>query len=265
MKAAGRAAVPPAPLAPFDKDGENMLPLIAASCGASSCAAALLCAAAGPRVIGKAAQPLSLAAAGFITALAFSHIIPEAFEGGDPHALGLLMLIGVLALHAAESFIGSGGHGHDHHGAMSEGGSGILAGTFLHTLCDGVVIAASYMSDVHVGLAMTLAVLSHEIPHEIGDYAVLVSLGMSRSRAYCVNAAAFIGTMTGGLCAYFVISGFDNLLPYALALSGASFLYVALSDLLPRFRAHDGFKRNAARLILILAGVVLCLLIASHD
>ena len=242
-----------------------MRPLIAVSCAASPCAAALWCAAAGHRVIGKAAQPLSLAAAGFITALALSHIIPEALESGDPHALGLVMLIGVLALYAAESFIGSAGHDHGHHGAMSEGGAGILAGTSMHTLCDGVVIAASYMSNPHVGVAMTLAVLSHEIPHEIGDYAVLVSLGMSRSRAYCVNAAAFLGTMAGGLAAYFVISGFDNLLPYALALSGASFLYVALSDLMPRFRARDGFKRNAARLILILAGVALCLLIASHD
>ena len=190
---------------------------------------------------------------------------PEAFEGGDPHALGLVMLIGVLALYAAESFIGSAGHDHGHHEAMSEGGAGILAGTFLHTICDGVVIACSYMSDIHVGIAMTVAVLSHEIAHEIGDYAVLVSLGMSRGRAYCVNAAAFLGSMAGGLAAYFVISGFDNLLPYALALSGASFLYVGLSDLLPRFRAHDGFRRNAARLILILAGVALCLLIASHD
>ncbi len=242
-----------------------MLPLIAVSCAASPCTAALLCAAAGHRVIGKAAQPLSLAAAGFITALALSHIIPEAFEGGDPHALGLVMLIGVLALYAAESFIGSAGHDHGHHEAMSEGGAGILAGTFLHTICDGVVIACSYMSDIHVGIAMTVAVLSHEIAHEIGDYAVLVSLGMSRGRAYCVNAAAFLGSMAGGLAAYFVISGFDNLLPYALALSGASFLYVGLSDLLPRFRAHDGFRRNAARLILILAGVALCLLIASHD
>lgn len=242
-----------------------MLPLIAASCGVSACAAAILCAAAGPRVIGKAAQPLSLAATGFITALALSHIIPEAFEGGDPHAMGLLMLVGVLALYAAESFIGSAGHDHGHHEAMSEGGAGILAGTFLHTLCDGVVIACSYMSDIHVGIAMTVAVLSHEIAHEIGDYAVLVSLGMSRGRAYCVNAAAFLGSMAGGLAAYFVLSGFDSLLPYALALSGASFLYVGLSDLLPRFRAHDSFRRNAARLILILAGVALCLLIASHD
>ncbi len=243
-----------------------MLPLIAASCGISSCAAALLCAAAGSRITGKAALPLSLAAAGFIIALALSHIIPEAFEGGDPHALGLLMLVGVLALYSAESLLGSFGH-HDHgeHGAMSEGGTGILAGTFLHTICDGVVIACSYMSDIHVGIAMTVAVLSHEIAHEIGDYAVLVSLGMSRARAYCVNASAFLGSMTGGLAAYFVISGFEHLLPYALALSGASFLYVALSDLLPRFRAHDGVRRNAARILLILVGVVLCLLIASHD
>jgi zinc and cadmium transporter len=239
-----------------------MLALIAASCGVSSCVSALVCAAAGKRFNSAFALPLSLVAAGFLTALAFGHILPEAFEGGDPHVLGALMLAGVLALYCIESLIGSFGH---EHGAMSEGGTGILAGTFLHTVCDGVVIALSYMSDIHVGIAMTVAVLSHEVAHEIGDYAVLVSLGMSRSRAYCVNAAAFCGSVLGGLLAYFVISGFEHLLPYALALSGASFIYVALSDLLPRFRAHNTLKANLAKIALIVLGAGLCLLIASHE
>ena len=64
---------------------------------------------------------------------------------------------------------------------------------------------------------------------------------------------------------YFVISGYTSLLPFAMAVSGASFIYVALCDLMPRYRAHDGFKRNLTRMALIVAGAVICLLIASHD
>lgn len=242
-----------------------MLTLILISCGISSCISALLCFAAGSCLTVRLSAPLSLFALGFITALGFGHIIPEAFEGGDPHILGMVILITVLTLYFVENLLGSS-HKHSHdHSAMSEGGSGILAGTFLHTICDGVVIACSYMSDLHVGIAMTIAVLSHEIAHEIGDYAVLVSLGMTPRHAYCVNAAAFTGSITGGLMAYFVISGYTSLLPFALAISGASFIYVALCDLMPRYRAHDGFKRNLTRLALIVAGAVICLLIASHD
>ncbi|MDY6322978.1 MAG: ZIP family metal transporter [Succinivibrio sp.] len=247
-----------------------MLAAVVLSCLVSACASALLCALAGEKLLAKLSLPLSLAATGFLLALSLGHILPEAFEGADPpHQVALALLGGVIFMCALEMLLTSG-HSHTcersaNADALAEGGAGLLAGSFIHTFCDGAIIAAAYISNFEVGLAATLAVLTHEIAHELGDYAVMLSLGMSRRAAYCVNVTAGAGCLTGGLAAYGVIRSFDFLLQYALALCAASFIYVALSDLLPRLR--HGATRNQAlsRLLLIILGAALCLLLAGHE
>ncbi len=241
------------------------------SCALSPCLSALLCALSGSRILPRIAPVLSLIAAGFILALGLGHVLPEAMEHSETHYIGLTALIAVLALTLFEMMFSSK-HQHDgqcHHSqnarALAQGGAALISGTVLHTLCDGVIIASAYMSDINVGMAVTLAVIMHEIAHEVGDYALMLSLGMTKKGAFIINIAALSGTLAGAIAAMLLLSGFEELLPYALAMSAASFIYVSLSDLLPRLRKAGTAPQALLRFSLVLAGAILCLLLASHD
>lgn len=227
--------------------------------------AVLLTLLAGRRFMELLARPLSLVATGLLITLAFTHLLPEAFEGElSPHTTGLTALITVLTLMAVEMFFTSGGHGQGHthahtQGAFSSGGAGLIAGTALHTFCDGVLLTGAFMVDPGVGLGVTLAIFSHEVPQEIGDYAVLIDLGLNRKQAFVINLTAALSTLTGALLSYLLFNTVSALLPLALAAAAASFIYVALSDLLPRLKRSDGTLRMLKRLIFILAGVGLAI------
>ncbi len=241
------------------------------SCALSPCLSAFLCAISGSKLLPKIAPVLSLIAAGFILALGLGHVLPEAMEHSEPHYIGLTALITVLALTLFEMLFSSK-HQHQgqcHHSqnaqALAQGGAALVSGTVLHTLCDGVIIASAYMSDIHVGMAVTLAVIMHEIAHELGDYALMLTLGMTKKGAFIINIAALSGTLIGAIAAMLLLSGFEDLLPYALAMSAASFIYVSLSDLLPRLRKAGTAPQALLRFSLVLAGAILCLLLAAHE
>lgn len=240
--------------------------MILGSCALSPALAALLCALSGGPVLNRISGPVTYLAAGFVLALGLGHILPEAMEELDPHLGGLLALVTALALMLFEMLFTAEDGGHHRHQALSSGGGALLAGSALHTVCDGVVIASAYMSDPHVGLAVTLAILCHELPHELGDYALMLNLGMTRRGAFCVSLTALLGTLAGGLLALIVLSGFNYLLPYALAVSASSFIYVALCDLIPRMRRSPGhLPQRLGRTALIVLGAALCMLLTLHE
>lgn len=245
------------------------LMLLAAAC--SSCCAVLCLITIGPQRVERWAQPLSLAAAGLLLTLAFAHLIPEALhEGADAHTLGLCALATVLILCCAEMLLSSGtkrrehSHGHGHSHALANGAGGLLAGTLLHTFCDGVMLAAAFAADVNLGLAVTAAVFAHELPQEIGDYALLLTLGFTRVQAFAVNGAALSGMVSGALLSALILDVIEPLLPYILAVSAASFIYVALSDLLPRLKHACGTAQLAGRLLCLLGGAMLAFIISHH-
>ncbi len=239
------------------------------SCALSPCLSAQLCYFLGRQNLLRLSTPLSLLATGFILALGLGHILPEACEQAEAHEIGAAALIAVLTLAGIEMFLGTKNvHRHEKNGvhrALSHGGAALLAGTLLHTFCDGVIIVSAYMADLHVGLAVTLAVIMHEVAHELGDYALMLALGMSPKAAYSVNLTALAGSLGGGVCALAVFTGFEALLPYALAVSSASFIYVALSALLPRLKITENRLKALQHFVLIVLGAVLCLLLTAHE
>ncbi len=247
-----------------------MLITIITACIISAVLSALICLLIGPKRIAMISKPLSLMAVGILITLSLTHMLPHAFEDGDPHEIGLMCFIAVIALTVIEMLFNTHNHHLDsrHHktrqALIAGGGLGLLSGSALHTFCDGVVIASAFLSDFHLGIAVTVAVVSHEVAHELGDYAVLVDSGLSYRQSFIVNAVALTGMLTGGLCAYFILNNSDHFLPYALALSAGSFIYVALSDLLPRLRRTDSRSIMLKRIVLILAGSALCFALSSH-
>ncbi|TFG01633.1 MAG: hypothetical protein EU539_13825 [Promethearchaeota archaeon] len=126
-----------------------------------------------------------------------------------------------------------------------------------------MVIAAAFLTDFTIGIAVSFAIIAHEIPQETGDFGILLYSGYSKKKAYLLNMASSVTTIPSGIISYFILESISEFVPYVLAISAASFLYIALSDLTPELHHRTGFKHGARQLILILAGIITMLLILS--
>jgi zinc and cadmium transporter len=221
------------------------------------------------RWLASLVDKLVCVSAGLLLTVAFTHLLPEAFHStADPAALGWLLLGGILGLfllekvalihhtHHHEGDSHHHEHGHDAHEAR-RGGWPVLIGDTFHNFGDGVLIAAAFVVDVQLGIAATVAVLAHEVPHEIGDFMILLNAGFSRRKAFVFNLAAGGSAVLGGVIGYFVLDTLQRLLPYALALAAASFIYIALSDLLPEMMRRTSLRRSLPEVGLVLLGVVI--------
>lgn len=221
------------------------------------------------RYLGALIDKLVPVSAGLLLATAVTHLLPEAFHSeADPFTLGWVILCGILGFflleklalihhtHHHEGDVHHHHHGHDAREA-GHGGMPILVGDAFHNFADGVVIAGAFLVDIHLGVVATLAVMAHEIPHEIGDFMILLNAGFTRRRAFVFNLISGLAAVVGGVIGYFVLDTMQGLLPYALAVAAASFIYIALSDLLPEMMRRSSLAKSLPEVGLVLIGVVL--------
>ncbi len=155
-------------------------------------------------------------------------------------------------------------HGHDHdgpnghgdaHGHVSASGVLVIIGDSIHNALDGVLIASAFLTSFPLGLVTTFAVAAHEIPHRVGDFAILVHSGMSRGRALVMNMATGLTSIIGGVVAYFGLQRAIGALPYALALAAAGFLYIAVAGLIPASIAVPTHAPASPQVVLMALGV----------
>lgn len=140
-------------------------------------------------------------------------------------------------------------------------GTMILIGDSLHNFVDGVAIAVAFAGSVPLGVATSVAVIAHEVPQEVGDFAILIESGYTRSRAFWFNMLSSAAALVGAVMTYFLLPVIETLVPYLLSISGASFIYIALADLVPGRRSTGGLKSLFWELPLILLGVGTILLL----
>jgi zinc and cadmium transporter len=133
----------------------------------------------------------------------------------------------------------------------------ILIGDAFHNAIDGIVIAASFLTSYELGVFATLSVMMHEIPQELGDFGVLLKSGLSRKKAIWFNMLSGSTALLTGIAAYFTLEALQSLIPYALALSAASFIYIALADLIPEMHRKSSVKSSLIQFGLILTGILL--------
>jgi zinc and cadmium transporter len=131
----------------------------------------------------------------------------------------------------------------------------VLIGDSIHNALDGILIAAAFLTSVPLGLVTTVAVAAHEIPHRVGDFALLLHAGMSRQRALFLNMATGLASVLGGIVAYFGLSKAQQALPYALALAAAGFLYIAVAGLIPGLHRRADPRTSLAQVLLMSLGV----------
>ncbi len=131
----------------------------------------------------------------------------------------------------------------------------ILLGDAFHNFVDGAVIAAAFLVSIPLGIASALAVIAHEIPQEVGDFAILLESGYGRMKALLPNTLSATDTLPGALIAYFWLRETQAALPYILGLSAASFIYIATADLIPGLHRHVAPAASARQLVLLVAGI----------
>jgi zinc and cadmium transporter len=203
-------------------------------------------------------------ATGVLLGAAFMRLLPGAFEGFGPdriHAVGLTVLAGLLVFFLLEKLVlwrhchhdecdaHSGGHSHAASGRL------ILIGDAMHNFVDGVLIAAAFLTDFHLGVATSVAVIAHEIPQEVGDLAILLHSGFSRLGALTLNLLVSLTSVLGGVLGYMWLDNTRAFLPYALAVAASSFIYVAVADLIPGLHKRVDFRSALAQITLIAAGI----------
>ncbi len=221
-------------------------------------------------------QRLVSLSAGLLLGSAILNLIPEAFESGaDVHALAWTLLLGLIGFFVLEKLAvvrhshhhEGDGHSHHHGHDREEAGPGgllILVGDGIHNFADGVMIAAAFLADPALGWFATLAIAAHEIPQEIGDFIILINAGYTRGRALAFNASSGLAAVAGGVAGYFALSRGQEALPFVLMVAAASFVYIALADLVPGL--HRETRRGGAwhpQFALMLVGVAVIALSAE--
>jgi zinc and cadmium transporter len=219
-------------------------------------------------------------ATGALLGAALIVLLPHAVQeagAGNVHIIGLTLLFGILVFFLLEKFVlwrhchvevceGHEGHEHAHvtdHHRDAASARLVLLGDGFHNILDGVLIAAAFMTNVHLGIVTALAVIVHEIPQEVGDLAILLHGGMSRGRALILNLVTSLTSVLGGVIAYFALGTALEFLPYALAFAASSFLYIAVADLIPGLHRRVDPGSGAKQLALITLGIALIFL--THD
>jgi zinc and cadmium transporter len=140
-------------------------------------------------------------------------------------------------------------HDHGRSGAM------VIAGDTFHNFVDGIIIAAAFLVDAHLGIVTALAIIAHEVPQEVGDFAVLLNSGYSKLRAFQLNLISSFATLVGGVLGYVALQDMQSLVPYLLALASASMIYVAVADLIPGLHKRTHLSDTVQQVLLIVAGV----------
>jgi len=189
---------------------------------------------------------------------AFIHIIPEAFESNIGQTLtSILVISGILLFFVIEKFI----HWH-HHGEDKDSdhihpvGKLVLFTDGFHNLIDGAIIGASFLVSPHVGIATTIAVVLHEIPQEIGDFAVLIHSGYSKRKALWLNFISALASVVG--LAIVIIFGnvIDGIAAWFIPIAAGGFIYIAVADLIPELQKTKNVKHSVTQLLIIIAGVL---------
>lgn len=147
---------------------------------------------------------------------------------------------------------------------LSNGGAPILAGSLFHSICDGIVLASSFMVDFNVGVAVTAAIIAHEMPQQLSNYVLMLNFGMSRKQGFIVNLTAMLGSLIGAIVFYNILDKAENILPFALAVAGGSFIYVALSDILPRINRPDNKRMMAISYSYLVIGAAIAMMLSHH-
>lgn len=198
-------------------------------------------------------------AAGGLIGGAFLHLLPEAVEH-NIHSAFFYTIVGFTAFFIMERYFHwrhcHNGQCHVHSFAYLN-----LIGDGVHNFTDGLIIAVSYGISINFGIITTMAIILHEIPQEIGDYAILVYAGFSRGKALFYNFICSLTAVIGGIAGYFLFEKIANLPQFLVPLTAGGFIYIAASDLIPELHKQTNSKKANLSLVTFLLGLLFMFLV----
>ena len=195
-------------------------------------------------------------AAGALLGDAFVHILPEIAEsetGLDLHA-SLSLIVGVVVFFILEK----GLHWHHSHMPAEEVLHPVattnLVGDGLHNFIDGAIVAAAFSASTELGIATAIAVALHEIPQELGDFAILVHAGLSPKRALLLNMLTALLAVAGGLTTL-LLASVGSIERTLLPFTAGAFVYIASTDLIPELHKEPEPLKSVVQVVALVAGV----------
>ena len=218
-------------------------------------------------------QMLISYAIGALLGAAFLNALPEALElSKNPGEMAATVLFGILLFfileklviwrhcHFTECEVHDPIHGATTNTSLDNHDSGrsgmmIMLGDTFHNFVDGVLIAASFMVDIQLGIVTSIAIIAHEIPQEAGNFLILLNSGYSRRQALLFNLLSSVATLIGGTMAYFMLQDMSHLMPPLLGLAAASMIYVAMADLIPGLHKRPEIGATVQQVALIMLGI----------
>ena len=209
----------------------------------------------------KISSVLLSLAAGTLIGDVFIHIIPEMYESNPGNGLGLLIILGIVAFFFMEKVLHwhhchhmDEEHDHKHHPIIAINN---LVGDGLHNFIDGIVIGATFLVSMEIGIATTVAVILHEIPQELGDFGVLIHSGYSRKKALLLNLLSSLTAIVGTVLALTIGEALEQVELILLAVAAGGFVYIALVDLLPEIKHEVNLKKSLLELIVFVFGILI--------
>ena len=199
---------------------------------------------------------LTYLAGGTLLGSAFLGMIPEAITMLDSQTIFKFILAGILFFFVLEKIIlWRTCRNIDCERHIKAAAPMILVGDAFHNAIDGVVIAASFLTSIELGIFVSISIVFHEVPQELGDFGVLLKV-YSKRRALLYNMLSGSSAIVAGIVAYYFMGTMKSLIPYALAFSASSFLYIALADLIPEMHQKTKLKESIIQILLIIVGVL---------
>jgi zinc and cadmium transporter len=194
-------------------------------------------------------------ATGTLLGAAFLGMIPAGLKLAPAFMVTATVLAGIVLFFVLEKLV-LWRHCHDSECEVhGRAGPLILVGDAFHNFVDGVVISAAFLTSFPLGIVTSLAVIAHEVPQEVGDFAILLDNGYGRMKAFFLNGLSAATTLPGAMLAYFWLEETRAVVPYVLAISAASFIYIATADLIPGLHRQATPAASLRQLVLLLAGI----------
>ncbi|MBU2595834.1 ZIP family metal transporter [Patescibacteria group bacterium] len=212
------------------------------------------------RLLKKITFVLIAFSAGTLLGGGMLHLLPEALEKLDKMAVFLILIFGFSLFFLVEKFL------HWHHCHQEEEDCPhpftylILWGDGVHNFLDGLAIAAAFLIDIRLGVITTLVIISHELPQEMGDFAVLIHGGMKKKKALLYNFISQLTSVIGGVAGFYLV-GLSDWKFYLLPFAAGGFLYIAASDLIPEIKKEGHLGKSIITYLIFILGIGFMVLI----
>jgi zinc and cadmium transporter len=214
-------------------------------------------------------------AIGTLLGAAFLEILPHAFElSPSAERVSTTVLVGILLFFVLEKLMlwrhrhegpddTHRSHSHHNHGDHGRIATMVIVGDTFHNCVDGVIIAGAFLVSVELGIITALAIITHEVPQEVGDFLVLLHSGYSKAQAFAFNVLSSVAMFVGGVLAYYGLQTVHQWVPLLLGIAAASMIYVSVADLIPGLHQRRELAATVQQVLLIAAGIATIWLVGS--